>query len=218
MFCESQLSSLRSDISGRMSPSRLEHTLGVENMAVRLGELYAPEKIPVLTAAALLHDITKENSFQKQLQICENLGIMVSSAEKNAPKTLHAITASAIIPSEYPDFAVSEVLDAVRWHTTGRADMSICEKLIYLADYIEDTRKFEDCVYLREYFFGADPSKMSMSDRMIHLDETLLLSFDMTIRQLVDEGVPIHVSTTSARNHLIIDLSGKDRPDNSMFI
>ncbi|MBR4295673.1 MAG: bis(5'-nucleosyl)-tetraphosphatase (symmetrical) YqeK [Clostridia bacterium] len=218
MFCESQLLSLRADISGKMSPSRLEHTLGVERMAVRLGELYAPEKIPVLVAAALLHDITKENSFQKQLQICDNLGIMVSCDEKNAPKTLHAITASAIIPSEYPDFAVSEILDAVRWHTTGRAGMSICEKLIYLADYIEDTRKFEDCVYLREYFFDADPSKMSMSDRLIHLDRTLLLSFDMTIRQLVDEGSPIHVSTFSARNHLIIDLSGKDSPDNSMFI
>lgn len=218
MFRESQLSSLRLDISGRMSPSRLEHTLGVENMAVRLGELYAPEKIPVLTAAALLHDITKENSFQKQLQICENLGIMVSSAEKNAPKTLHAITASAIIPSEYPDFSVSEVLEAVRWHTTGRADMSICEKLIYLADYIEDTRKFEDCVYLRNYFFDADPAKMTMAERMIHLDRTLLLSFDMTIRQLVEDGVPIHESTSSARNYLIIDLSGKDKPDNSMRI
>ena len=214
MFDEKELSVLRERISSALSGYRLEHTLGVERMAVRLGELYAPEKIDVLRAAALLHDITKENCYQKQLQICEKLGIIVPYAAKAAPKTLHAITAAAILPIQYPEFAISEVVSACRWHTTGRENMSICEKLIYLADYIEDGRKFEDCVFLREYFFSSFPEKMTLKERWIHLDKTLVLSFDLTIKQLIDEGAPIDISTTEARNYLIThtyeDHSGKD--------
>ncbi|MBE6538432.1 MAG: HD domain-containing protein [Ruminococcaceae bacterium] len=203
MFSEKDIDSLRADISAKMSGYRLKHTLGVEDMAVRLGELYAPEKINILRVAALLHDVTKENSLEKQLQICENLGIIISSAMLMAPKTLHAVTAAAILPSEYPTFAIPEVIDAVRWHTTGRADMSICEKLIYLADYIEDNRTFEDCVLLREYFFGTDVPGMSASEREEHLDKTLVLSFDLTIKQLISEGTPIDEQTCAARNSLL---------------
>ncbi|MBQ8208675.1 MAG: bis(5'-nucleosyl)-tetraphosphatase (symmetrical) YqeK [Clostridia bacterium] len=212
MFDEKSIDILRAHISSLMSGYRLEHTLGVESMAAELGELYAPEKIDILRAAALLHDITKENSFEKQLQICEKLGIIIPSAAKAAPKTLHAITAAAVIPSEYPLFAMREIIDAVRWHTTGREDMSICEKIIYLADYIEYGRKFDDCIRLREYFFEAKPEQMNESERLIHLDKTLVLSFDMTISQLINEGALIDPSTTAARNFLILSLSGSTDP------
>lgn len=195
-----------------MSGYRLTHTLGVESMAARLGELYAPEKTDVLRAAALLHDITKEKTLEKQLQICEKLGIIVPCTSKASPKTLHAITAAAVLPNEYPAFALQEVMDAVRWHTTGKEDMSITEKLIYLADYIEDGRTFDDCVRLREHFFGACPEKMSAEERLIHLDRTLVLSFDMTIKQLIAEGTVIDPCTMAARNYLIISLSGSTAP------
>lgn len=206
MFNEKDIDALRADISERMSGYRLTHTLGVENMAVRLGELYAPDKINVLRAAALLHDVTKENSLEKQLQICENLGIIVSSAMKMAPKTLHALTASVVLRREYPAFAIPEVINAVRWHTTGRADMSISEKLIYLADYIEDNRTFGDCVLLREYFFGTDITSLSKDEREEHLDKTLVLSFDLTIKQLISDGVPIDENTSEARDFLLSKL------------
>ncbi len=211
MFSENDINELRTDISERMSGYRLGHTLGVEKMAVRLGKLFIPEKIDVLRAAALLHDITKENSFEKQLQICEKLGIIISSAEKEAPKTLHAITAAGIIPFEYPNFFSDEVIGAVRWHTTGRADMSLCEKLIYLADYIEEGRAFSDCVRLREHFFSAEPEKMTSEERLSHLDETLILSFDMTVKGLLDEGAEIHPETTSARSFLIEKSKNKNK-------
>ncbi|MEE0970037.1 MAG: bis(5'-nucleosyl)-tetraphosphatase (symmetrical) YqeK [Clostridia bacterium] len=186
-----------------MSDYRFSHTLGVEAMAIKLGELYAPDKIMTLRAAALLHDVTKENSFEKQLQICEKLGIIISSAKKSAPKTLHAITGSAIIPVEYPEFATDEVTECVKWHTTGKENMSICEKLIYFADYIEDGRTLEYCVALRDYFFSASPEKMTSEDRLIHLDNSLILSFDMTIKHLLSKGATIDPDTTAARNWLI---------------
>ncbi len=212
LFDTKDIGHLREKISSLMSGYRLAHTLGVEEEAVRLCSLFAPEKESILRASALLHDITKEFSYQKQLQLSEKLGIIIPCCAKNAPKTLHAITAAAVIPAEYPLFAEREVIEAVRWHTTGKADMSITEKLIYLADYIEAGRKFEDCVRLREYFYGAEPEKMSFEERSLHLDKTLVLSFDMTIKQLLCEGIPIDENTFSARNYLILSISERTAP------
>ena len=157
MITEKQLDMLRENIRSSMSDFRFNHTAEVEKMAVRLGELYAPEKLNTLRAAALLHDITKELSVAEQIELCQERGIELSDCELQSPKTLHPITAAAVIPERHPEFAEEEIISAVRWHTTGRAEMSLCEKLIYLADYIDMSRKFADCIELREYFFTAEP-------------------------------------------------------------
>jgi nicotinate-nucleotide adenylyltransferase len=157
----------------------------------------------VLRAAALLHDITKEEIFEKQLQLCEKFDIIVDEIAKKAPKTLHAMTAAALIGEQYPEFADPRVIDTVRWHTTGHAEMTLCEHLIYLADYIDDTRKFEDCVILRDMFWNADPAAMETEQRMAHLYRVLLASYDMTIRGLLEDGAPISADTFHARNHLL---------------
>ncbi len=206
MIDEKKIDALRERLAGEMSEFRFRHTLGVEKEAVRLGELYAPDKIPLLRAAALLHDVTKENTFEKQLQLCCELGIMVKDSEKRSPKTLHAITGAAIIERDFPDFADPELVSAVRWHTTGKADMSICDKIIYLADYIEENRKFEDCVSIRQYFWEGQPQKMVKIDRLAHLSRTLVISFDMTVRALETEGAEIDENTTKARDYLVSNI------------
>lgn len=149
---DTRLDRLRTDVEGRLSSARFEHTLGVERAAAWAGERLCPDDVPMLRAAALLHDVTKEYSFGKQLKICDERGIILREDEKNSPQTLHAITAAAIIPSEYPEFDIPELVGAVRWHTTGRAGMTLSEKIIFLADYIEDGRKYDSCRALRESF------------------------------------------------------------------
>ena len=67
------------------------------------------------------------------------------------------------------------------------------------------SRKFEDCVRLREFFFSAEPEKMDMSERLAHLNDTLILSFDMTVKGLMEEGGVISSDTLAARNCLIIE-------------
>lgn len=172
-------------------------------MAVRLGELYCPEKIPMLRAAALLHDVTKEYSLERQLSLCAAYGLEVREIDRLAPKTLHARTAAAWIAANRPTFADAELLGCVRWHTTGHSRMTLCEKLIYLADYIDMSRRFPDCVRLRELFFGKDPKQMTAEQRLVHLDDILLVSFDMTLSSLIEEGVPISPDSTDARNELL---------------
>ncbi len=205
MITEEMLSALRSDIENKMSPKRFRHTAEVEKMAARLGELYAPEKTMTLRAAALLHDITKEYPTDRHILICAERDLEVTKEDICAPKTFHARTAAALIPELYPEFAEDEIISAVRWHTTGRADMTVCEKLVYLADYIDMSRTFEDCVRLREYFFSAEPEKMETEQRISHLNDTLILSFDMTVRGLMEDGTVISRDTFEARNFLITE-------------
>lgn len=203
MITEAMLDGLRTEVSAHMSEKRFRHTAEVEKMVARLGALYAPEKLPMLRAAALLHDITKEYSSDRQLMICAQKGLCVSRADLYAPKTFHAGTAAALIPERYPAFADEELISCVRWHTTGRRGMTLCEKLVYLADYIDLSRTFEDCVTLRNYFFDRKPEIMDERERLAHLRDTLILSFDMTVRSLLTEGAPISPDTLEARNELI---------------
>ena len=205
---EAMLAELHDAVASRMSGKRLAHTYGVERMAVRLGELYCPEAIPELRAAALLHDVTKEESLEKQLQLCRVFGIMVDAADTLAPKTFHAKTAAALIARDFPAFASPVVVEAVRWHTTGHEGMTLTEKLIYLADYIDDTRTFPDCVTLREVFWCRNPEKLNREGRDAHLRDVMILSYDMTIRNLLMEGTPVCRDTFLARNELICQRAG----------
>ena len=205
-FTEEQLSKLREKISSTMSEKRFAHTAAVEKMAERIGRIYAPDKLDVLRAAGLLHDITKEYSTEKQLQICHEFGIITTKQDILTPKTFHAKTAAVLIPVLYPEFDDQEVVSAVRWHTTGNADMSLLEKIVYLADYIDESRKFEDCVKLRNLFWDACPEKMSLKERDEHLAKILVISFNMTLAGLISDNAPVSDDTFKARNALILSL------------
>lgn len=211
LITEEMLDCLRGELeeklrAGKMSEKRFFHTVEVEKMAVRLGEIYAPEKISILRAAALLHDVTKEYSTDMQLKLCAEYAIDIGEIDLYAPKTLHARTGAAVAGKEYADFVTDEVLGCIRWHTTGRAGMTLCEKLVYLADYIDMSRKFDDCVKLREYFFSVEFDSMTKEQRLAHLDNTLLLSFDMTIEGLLETRTPISPDTVAARNEIAVGI------------
>lgn len=203
MITVEKLDALRASLPSLMSEKRCRHTVEVEKMAIRLGELYAPDKILILRAAALLHDITKEYTLEQHIEVCREYGIEVSEDDLLAPKTFHARTAAALIPDLYPELADGEVISAVRYHTTGREGMTLVESLVYLADYIDESRKFFDCVTLRHLFFDAEPENMDMDARLEHLRHVLVTSFDMTVRGIIEDGGVVSADTFLARNDLI---------------
>ena len=206
-YTDEKISALRKKVAESMSEKRFFHTAEMEKMAIRLGELYAPDKIPMLRAAALLHDITKEKSTEEHLAILKANGVELTRLDKISPKTLHARTAEYVIRDEFPEFYTDgELLNCVRKHTTGDEQMTLCEMIIYLADYIDMSRTFDDCVRLREYFLSAEPEKMNEEEKYKHLLKTLVLSFDMTLMALIDEGYPISRQSVDARNALICKL------------
>ncbi|MBR4933501.1 MAG: bis(5'-nucleosyl)-tetraphosphatase (symmetrical) YqeK [Clostridia bacterium] len=200
VYTEEDIVSLREQIRPYLTEKRYGHTLAVEREAEYLGEIYMPEKVMKLRAAALLHDITKMCVSEKQLQYCSEFGIITSEYDILAPKTLHAKTAAALVGRDFPLFDDAEITDGVRWHTTGRDAMSVFEAIIYLADYIEDTRTFPDCVELRRYFREAIASG---EDKYVVLYRTMVKSFDMTMRNLLEDGKLVCEDTVRARNHYV---------------
>ncbi len=203
---ESMLDELRNIVMQQLSPKRFYHTVAVERMIERLCALFCPEETMRMRAAALLHDLTKELEPSEQLALCEKHGIPVSESDRLSPKTFHARTAAAEIGIRFPELAHPTVVQAVRWHTTGRGGMTLTEKLLYLADYIDDSRTFGACVMLRRYFFGAEPERMDAEGRMRLLNDTLLLSYDFTLRDLLEDRKPIDENSLAARNSLLLEV------------
>ena len=197
------VSQLRQNVKQCMSHARYEHTLGVEAVAAYIAESLGTVDLNKIRAAALLHDVTKEYSFAKQLKICEEFGIMLRDDEKTSPAIIHSITAAAIIPSQYYDFNDSDIISCVRWHTTGKSAMSLSEKIIYLSDYIEPTRTHDACVTLRNEFFSNISKSSNNNDRLKYLDDAVLKALEQTVDFLAKKGSQINSDTLEALSYII---------------
>ena len=204
MITPVQIENLRENVASVLSEKRMKHVLAVEDMAYRLGVLYFhdEESLLLLRSAALLHDVTKELSDEEQLAILESHSEKPLPEELASMPTIHALTAALVIPERFPEFADQRVIDAVRYHTTGREGMNTFEKLIFLADYIDDTRTYPSCVSLRNEFFAAKPEDMNEQQRIRHLDRAALASIDNTLSYLQSKGRSIHPLTLEARADL----------------
>lgn len=198
----SALAELKARLSTVLSPDRFAHTCGVEATALRLGALFCPDEQYRLRAAALLHDATKEEDIGKQLKILQKSDIIIDDCEAASSATLHGPSAAALIATDpaYAHFADPAVVDAVRWHTTGHADMTLLEQIIYLADYIEPTRTHPACTEARAAFWAADPASMDADARLRHLRRFVGLEAEGTVRHLTAKGVPIAPATLAARD------------------
>jgi len=193
-----ELNALREEIRQQMSPYRFAHTEGVEEMAARLARLYCPEKEELLRAAALLHDLTKELPESEQRRIMAANGVTLRPDEDISPKIFHGITAALLIPERYPAWATPELISAVRWHTTAREGLTLTDALLYLADYIEEGRRFADCIALREQFWSAEPQTMTAPQKLSHLRTVIALSLEMTLQSLAEEGAAVCKDTKDA--------------------
>ncbi len=197
---KNDLSLLSEKIKPYLTEKRYAHTIAVAAEAAKLAKIYLPEDENRLIASALLHDITKKADHKKQLQYCEEFGIIIDSGDNPAPSVFHAITAECVAARDFRDFTDRDILSGVRWHTTGRAEMSVFEALIFLADYIEPTRDFPDCIKLRKYFYDK---LNDGEDAYSVLTDTMILAFDMTLKLLIENGDRIDKNTTEARNYYV---------------
>ena len=145
-----ELSWLRAKVMPYLTEKRVAHVLGCENEAVSLANRWGedPERAAV---AGILHDITKKLSAEEQLKLCEKYGIINDTAEVANPKLLHAKTGAAFARELFG--IEDDIYGAIRWHTTGKPDMTLLEKIIYLADFVEPTRDFPGVEELRELCF-----------------------------------------------------------------
>lgn len=161
---------------------RIAHVAGCESEAIELARRWG-EDPETAAEAGILHDITKRLSHEEQLNLCEKYAIICDSAERVTPKLLHAKTGAAVAREL---FGVRDpVYEAIRWHTTGKPDMALLEKIIYLADYIEPSRDFPGVGKLRELAYED-------------LDRALLLGLQMTIEEVRSHGEEPYIDTLTA--------------------
>jgi predicted HD superfamily hydrolase involved in NAD metabolism len=121
-----------------MDESRFYHTLGVMYTASALAMCHGAD-VERAEIAGLLHDSAKCIPNDKKLKLCKRHNIEISETERKSPFLLHAKLGAFIAETKY-NVHDPEILSAIRFHTTGRANMTLLEKIIYIADYIEPMR------------------------------------------------------------------------------
>ena len=165
---------------------RIPHVLGTEQEAIHLAERWGAD-VNKARRAALLHDCTKKLNLPEQLAVAERFHVPLDEMERREIKLLHAKTGAGIAEAVFG--TDGEMTNAIRWHTTGRGGMTLLEKIIYLADYIEPNRDFPGVEELRRRCYED-------------LDAGLLLGLEMTIREMEERNAPIHPKTLEARDAL----------------
>ena len=120
---------------------------------------------------------------KEHLALCRKYGVTLRPFEVENDKLLHAKSGAAVARGVFGE--CEEVADAIFWHTTGKADMTLLQKIIYMADYMEPNRDFPGVETLREY---------AWSD----LDRAMLLSFEMSVQMLEARGKAVDVNSREA--------------------
>lgn len=173
----------------RLVEKRYIHSLNVADSALLLAQKYGadPEKAYF---AGLVHDIMKNASDEEQLQIMEKGGIILSRTEKQNKKLWHAMAGECYLCTEM-DVTDSDILNAVRYHTTGRAGMSLLEKVVYIADYVSAERDYSDADIMRDLAFNRG------------LDEAALYALKFSFCSLSQKEKLIHTDSVEYYNELI---------------
>ena len=174
---------------------RIAHVQGTEAEAARLARRWGADEEKA-RRAAILHDCTKYLDMEEQLQLCAKYGIVLDELEQTAVKLLHAKTGACVARDVYG--ADDDIFEAIYWHTTGKADMSLLEKILYIADYMEPNRDFPGVERLRTLAYQD-------------LDAAVLAGCEMSIREMADRGLPVHANTVRARDWLARERNGKDQ-------
>ncbi len=165
-----------------LKPSRVAHVLGCRDTAVALANRWGANEQDALRAG-LLHDVTKALGSSLQIALCQAYGVELSEFSSRNPKTLHALTGSLVAQRIFGENQA--VVDAIASHTTGKANMTTLEKIIYVADYMEPNRNFEGVDTMRHLAFND-------------LDGALKLGLEMTLEILQKEGREISAESAEA--------------------
>ena len=211
---EKKLSDLRLNVGYEVSEKRYRHILGVEECAVRIAALYSDilseEDVYLLRAAALLHDVTKDKGDEWQRNFISENKIILPKGDEEAVQLWHSFTAPTYVSLRYPEFSCRTVLDAVYRHATGDVQMTLTDKIVCLADYIENGRKYDACIDVRRRFFFDGVEKMSIAERIKYLDRCLLLSFKYISEHLSENGEKISNKTKRAMDALISEINSTE--------
>ena len=184
----------RSLIKKRMGERRYIHSVNVSKSAVELAKRYNAD-IEKAEIAGILHDCCKETPKDEMLQIIRCGGIILDATEKSSSKLWHAIAGSVYVRDVLKIDDI-DIINSIRYHTTGRENMSMLEKIIFTADFISAERDYRDVDIMREKAFSD-------------IDDAMLYGLRFTISDLVHRKLPIHSNAIHCYNDILCNLEKK---------
>ena len=177
---------LEAEVVSLLNPNRVAHVLGCRDCAVELARLYGENETDA-ARAGLLHDITKAIDGPLQLTLCAEYGMILDTFSRAFPKTLHALTGSLVARRIFGEN--ERVVSAICHHTTGRANMTLLEKIIYIADYVERNRDFPGVEEMRA---------LAYTD----LDAAVLMGLQSAVAHVKRQGQELAPATIEALEFL----------------
>lgn len=176
-------------LKNAVKETRYMHILGVVSTSKKLAKMYgeSEEKAEI---AALCHDIAKNMHIDDLKRILDENNIKLTYDEEVSPQLWHSIVAPIEAKKKF-EIEDEDILNAARWHTTGRENMSTLEKIVYIADMIEPSRTFPGVDVIRQKTLQS-------------LDKGVMAGLTHTINYLMATSQPIDINTIKARNYLLI--------------
>lgn len=177
---------IKKKLEKELDPKRYEHTIGVADTAACLAMKYG-YSVEDAYVAGLLHDCAKCYDDDKKLKLCKKYGVKLTEAENNNASLIHSKLGSAVAKEEYGIEDIN-ILNSISYHTTGKPNMSLLEKIIFSADYIEPNRK---------KILGIDEIRAIIFD---DLDEAINLILENTLIHLKKKNMYIDSNSLDAYN------------------
>ena len=180
----------KSLIKEKLKEGRFVHSLNVADSAKELARIYGCDEEKAYTAG-LLHDVMKNASEEEQLNVIAKAGWQLTPCEKANNKLLHAIAGAALMKTEL-GITDNELIDAVRYHTTARKNMSVLEKVIYVADFVSADRDYPEVDEVRK------ASRES-------LEKAMMLGLEFCIQEIAKRRQILHPDSVNAYNEIILN-------------
>ena len=174
-------------ISKRMKSARFKHSKNVAKEDKKKKKKYGAD-VQKAEIAGILHDATKETPENEQLELVKRAGIQMTVMELSSRKLWHAISGSAFVQAEL-GIDDKEIIDSIRYHTTGRANMTLLDKVIFVADFISADRDYD----------GVDKMR-KIADK--DLDDAVLEGMAFTIADLAQRKITIAPDTFEGYNYM----------------
>ncbi|MBE6800568.1 MAG: HD domain-containing protein [Ruminococcaceae bacterium] len=179
-------------LKGKLTEKRFIHSLNVAESAKELAKLYGYNE-EIAYTAGLVHDCCKDTPAGLQLSYMLENGAELTEIEISSAKLYHAMCGSIYVKKEF-EIENEDIINAVRYHTTGRKDMSLLEKIVFIADFISAERDYDGVEIMREKAIRS-------------LDEAIVEGLGFTIKDLIDRGERfVHPDTIDAYNDAMMNI------------
>lgn len=198
MFYEQDIVDLRGKVKLYMSEHRYIHTIGVENAAIRIGNVIMPDRVNELRVAALLHDIAKELPNAELTLLIDKELQGLTEVDMDTFAALHSFAAPALIKRDFEHYATDSVLEAAFTHTLGSDTMDLFSEVIFVSDFVEENRTYIGCRKTAEYLFGSLSPDKACEENVYVLHTAALMCIDHTARSLSQRGLTMNPRSIDA--------------------